>query len=145
MDDSGIVDEVEMAYRHCVDAFNRHDAVAFAACFDRPHAGLNGDHGLVLVTSDADHDRWCKQVMAEAEGQDWARTDIDRFQVWPFSPSLAQLVADVIHYKTDGSVRRRVRVSYMLRRRDAGWKVMTVGVVEEPFSGPALPPPGDDR
>jgi hypothetical protein len=138
MDDSEIVGEVQRAYRHYVDTFNRRDAAEFARHYDRPNAGLSSDQGLVPVNSDADQERWCQEVIANADRQCWVRTDIDSLQVWPFSPSLAQLVADVSRYREDGSVLQRIRTSFMLRCRDGRWKVMTYCVVEEPFSGPRL-------
>jgi ketosteroid isomerase-like protein len=140
-DEPALVLEVEAAYRHCVEMFDRRDATAFASCFDDPCAGLSGDHGLMIVRNDAVQEHRCQQVMASADDQGWTRTEIDQLQIWPWSPTLAQLVSDVTHYNADGAVLQRVRASYLFRRQDRRWKVMTYGVLEEPFSGPGRPPP----
>jgi hypothetical protein len=73
--------------------------------------------------------------------QEWGRSGIDRIQVWPFSESLAQLVADVTRYKKDESVLERLRACYMLRREEGGWKILAFGLVAPPFSEPGIPRP----
>jgi hypothetical protein len=138
-DEQTIVREVDDAYRHLIETFNRRDAVELARWYDRPHSNLSGENGLSLVTSDEDHARWYSRVMASADEDGWIRTEIDHLQVWPLSGSLAQLVADVTRYTTDGSVLEQFRMSYTLRRRDGRWIVVTYTVVPKPFRGPGGP------
>ncbi len=138
-DTNSIVQEIEAAYRHYIDVFNREDAAGFVGCYTHPHTMLSGEHGLSTVQTEADHQRGYQQIMKTLHKQNWGRSGIDQMQIWPFSESLAQLVADVTRYKTDESVLEKLRACYMLRREAGGWKILAFGLVASPFSGPGLP------
>ena len=137
-DEETILSEVEAFYRSYIKAWNRRDPGEIAYCYDRPHVGLSGEHALSLVSTDAEQERWCLQALAIYAECGWEQIGIDGLQVWPFSTSLAQLTSDISRYGKDGSVLQRGRYSYMLRRRQDGWKVMAFATVDEPFSGPGL-------
>ena len=140
-DTNTIIREIEAAYQHYIDVFNREDAAGFVACYTHPHTMMSGEQGLSLVNTAAEHERGYHAIMKTLHKQDWERSGIDRTQVWPFSESLAQLVADVTRYKKDGSVLEKLRACYMLRRMEDGWKILAFGLVATPFSGPGLPRP----
>lgn len=140
-DTNMIVQEIEAAYRHYIDVFNRENAAGFVGCYTHPHTMLSGEHGLSTVQSEADHHRGYQQIMKTLHKQEWGRSGIDRMQIWPFSESLAQLVADVTRYKKDGSVLEKLRACYLLRREEGGWKIVAFGLVAPGFSGPGLPRP----
>lgn len=131
-----IVGEIEAAYQHYIDVFNREDAAGFVGCYTHPHTMLSGTQGLVTVNTAADHERGYQQIMKTLHKQEWGRSGIDRMQIWPFSDSLAQLVADVTRYKKDNSVLEKLRACYMLRRTEGGWKILAFTLIEAPFSGP---------
>jgi ketosteroid isomerase-like protein len=131
-----IVREVEAAYQHYIDVFNREDANGFVGCYAHPHAMLSGEHGMMVINTEADHLRGYQRIMEGLHKSGWGRSGIDRMQVFPFSSSLAQLVADVTRYKTDGAILEKLRASYMLRREGGAWKIVALGLVEAPFSGP---------
>jgi hypothetical protein len=103
-DHGAILDEVEAAYRHYVEVFNRRDPQEIAALYHRPHAQVIGDVGLSIVTDDADQEVWYELVTAYLDDQGWDRTEIDKMWIWPLSPGLAQVVVDVTRYRADGSV-----------------------------------------
>jgi hypothetical protein len=141
-----IVSEVEAFYRSYIDAWNRRDPGEIAYCYDRPYIGLSGEHAPLLVSTDEEQECWCREALATYDEQRWESTGIDRLQVWPFSTSLVQLICDISRYGKDGAVLRQGRYSYMARRRQEGWKVMTFAVVEEPFTGPGVSRPvAEDR
>ena len=134
-----IVDEVEAAYRRYVEVFNRHDATEVAELYDRPHAQLIGEIGLSIVHDDGEQQQWYDFVMAYLDEQGWGRTEIDEMWVWPLSHSLAQLVAQVTRYRSDGSVLNHARANYTLRRRDSSWKVvLSFPLLEDPFDVPGV-------
>jgi ketosteroid isomerase-like protein len=135
-DANTIVREVEAAYQHYIDVFNREDAAGFVGCYTHPHAMLSGERGLLMVNTAADHQRGYQQIMKTLHERGWGRSGIDRLQIWPFSESLAQLVADVTRYKKDGSILEKLRATYMFRRDDGAWKILSLAQVEAPFSGP---------
>jgi ketosteroid isomerase-like protein len=136
-DQSGIVGEVETAYRRYVEVFNSRDANEISSLYDRPHAHVSGEMGLSIVSDDADQQGWYEFVMAHLDDQGWDRTEVDDMWVWPLSPTLAQLVADVTRYRRDGSVLSRARANYTLRRRDDAWKViLTYPLLEDGFDVP---------
>lgn len=135
-DATAIMREIEAAYRHYIEVFNREDAAAFVSCYSHPHAMLSGEQGLVVVNTETDHHRIYQRMMAALHESGWGRSDIDRLQIWPFSASLAQLVADVTRYKKDGAVLEKLRASYMFRREDGAWKILSLALIEAPFSGP---------
>jgi hypothetical protein len=141
VDEKAIIREVEAFYRRYIEVWSRRDREEAAKYYDLPLAALGGDQGLSLVRSDTELRRWCLQVIEYEEGQGWQRTSIDQLQIWPLSTSLAQVVADINRYGKDGSLVHQARSSYMLRRRQDGWKVMTFAQVEEPFGGPGLARP----
>ena len=70
-DHGAIVDEVEAAYRHYVEVFNRRDATEVAKLYDRPHAQVSGEIGLSIVNDDADQQQWYEFVMAYLDDQGW--------------------------------------------------------------------------
>jgi hypothetical protein len=74
--------------------------------------------------------------MASLRASEWGRSDIDRLQVFPYAESLAQIVADVTRYKRDGSVLEKLRATYMYQRDEESWKIVSLALVEAPFSGP---------
>ena len=139
-DHDAIVGEVEAAYRNYVEAFNRRDPQEIAALYHRPHAQVIGEIGLSVVTDDSDQAQWYEFVMAALDDQGWDRTEIERVWIWPFSATLAQLVADVTRYAADGSVLNHARANYTLCRREGVWKVvLTFPLMEEGFNVPVMP------
>jgi hypothetical protein len=77
-----------------------------------------------------------QNIMAGLRNSDWGRSDIDRMQVLPYAESLAQMVADVTRYKKDGSVLEKLRATYMYRRDAGTWRIVSLALIEAPFSGP---------
>jgi hypothetical protein len=139
-DHGAVLDEVEAAYRHYVEVFNRRDPREIAELYHRPHAHVIGEIGLSIVAVDADQEQWYEFVMAYLDDQGWDRTKIDKLWIWPLSAALAQLVADVTRYRADGSVLEHVRANYTLCRRDGVWKVvLSFPLLEEGFNVPLLP------
>lgn len=142
--DGAIFDEVDAAYRHYVEVFNRRDPQEIAELYHRPHAQVIGEIGLSIVTDDADQEQWYELVMAYLDDQGWDRTEIDKIWIWPLSPALAQLVADITRIKADGSVLQHVRANYTLCRREGVWKVvLSFPLLEEGFEVPLLPNTSD--
>jgi hypothetical protein len=145
-DHGAILDEVEAAYRHYVEVFNRRDPQEIAELYHRPHAQVIGDVGLSIVTGDVEQEQWYELVMAYLDDQGWDRTEIDKMWVWPLSPTLAQLVADVTRYKADGSVLNHVRANYTLCRRQGVWKmVLSFPLLEQGFDVPTVPTKEDSE
>jgi ketosteroid isomerase-like protein len=135
---NAIIQELEAAYHHYIEVFNRQDAAGFVGCYSHPHSMLSGEHGMVVVNTEADHQRGYERMMVSLRESGWECSGIDRVQIWPFSASLAQLVADVTRYKKDGSVLEKLRASYMFRRESDAWKILSFSLVEAPFSGPGI-------
>jgi len=133
-----IIQELEAAYHHYIEVFNRQDAAGFVGCYTHPHSMLSGEHGMVVTNTEADHQRGYERMMVALRESGWERSGIDRMQIWPFSASLAQLVADVTRYEKDGSVLEKLRASYMFRRESGAWKIFSFSLVEAPFSGPGM-------
>ena len=131
-----IVREIEAAYHHYIAVFNREDAAAFVGCYAHPHVMLSGEQGLTNVQTEADHHTVYQNIMAGLHASGWGRSEIDGLQVFPYSGSLAQIVADVTRYKRDGSVLEKLRATYLYRRDAERWKIVALALVEAPFSGP---------
>ena len=91
---------------------------------------------MTAVQTEADHHQVYQNIMAGLRKNEWGRSDIDRLQVFPYSESLVQIVADVTRYKKDGSVLEKLRATYMYRRDGGTWKILTLALIESPFSGP---------
>ncbi len=137
---NAIIREIETAYHHYIAVFNREDATGFVGCYAHPHVMLSGEQGLSSVQTEADHHTVYHNIMAGLRASEWGRSDIDALQVFPYSESLAQIVADVTRYKRDGSVLEKLRATYMYRRDAEGWKIVSLALVEAPFSGPGGKP-----
>jgi ketosteroid isomerase-like protein len=133
---NAISGEIEAAYHHYIEVFNREDAAAFVGCYAHPHVMLSGEQGLSSVQTEADHHKVYQNIMAGLRASEWGRSDIDRLQVFPYAESLAQIVADVTRYKRDGSVLEKLRATYMYQRDEESWKIVSLALVEAPFSGP---------
>ena len=133
---NAIIQELEAAYHHYIEVFNRQDTAGFVGCYTHPHSMLTGAQGMVVTHTEADHQRGYERMMVGLRESGWERSGIDRVQIWPFSTSLGQLVADVTRYKKDGSVLEKLRASYMFRREGGVWKILSLSLVEAPFSGP---------
>ncbi len=137
---SAIVQEIEAAYRHYIAVFNREDAGALVGCYAHPHVMLSGGQGLTGVQTEAEHHTVYHNIMAGLRASEWGRSDVDALQVFPYSESLAQIVADVTRYKRDGSVLEKLRATYMYRRDAESWKIVSLALIEAPFSGPGGKP-----
>ncbi|NOT56220.1 MAG: DUF4440 domain-containing protein [Deltaproteobacteria bacterium] len=137
-DANAIIREIEDAYRHYIEVFNRSDAAGFVGCYAHPHTMLSGEQGMVVVNTEADHHRVYQGMAAALEKSNWGRSEIDRLQTWPYSKSLAQLVADVTRYKKDGSVLEKLRATYTFRNEKGAWKILAFSLIEAPFSGPGI-------
>jgi ketosteroid isomerase-like protein len=135
-DANTIIREIEAVYHHYIDVFNREDEAGFVACYAHPHAMLSGQLGMVVTNTAEDHRRGYQRIMETLHKSNWGRSGIDRMQIFPFSESLAQLVADVTRYKKDGSTLEKLRATYMFRRDGGAWKILSFGLIEAPFSGP---------
>jgi ketosteroid isomerase-like protein len=133
-----IIREVESAYHHYIEVFNRGDAAGFVGCYSHPHAMLSSEQGMVVINTETDHHRIYQGIKTTLEKNDWGRSEIDRLQIWPFSKSLAQLVADVTRYKKDGSILEQLRATYMFRSENGAWKIISLSLIEAPFSGPGV-------
>lgn len=133
-----IIREIESAYHHYIEVFNRGDAAGFVGCYSHPHAMLSGEQGLVVVNTEADHHRVYEGIKATLEKNNWGRSEIDRLQTWPFSKTLAQLVADVTRYKKDGAILEKLRATYTFRNDNGAWKILAFSLIEAPFSGPGV-------
>ena len=72
-DASAIVREIEAAYQHYIDVFNREDAAGFVGCYTHPHTMLSGEQGLSTVNTEADHQRGYQQIMKTLHKQEWGR------------------------------------------------------------------------
>jgi ketosteroid isomerase-like protein len=131
--------EIEAAYRRYIDVFNREDAAGFVDCYCHPHVILSGEQGITVINTGADHQRLYQRLMSTLHERGWGRSGIDRLQIWPFSASLVQLVADVTRYKKDGAVLEQLRASYMFCRENGAWKILALAQVEAPFTGPGAP------
>ena len=139
-DHAAILDEVEAAYRRYVEVFDGRDPKEIADLYHRPHAQVIGDVGLSVVADDAEQQQWYEFVMAVLDDQGWDHTEIDNIWVWPLSPALAQLVAEITRYRADGSVLNHARANYTLCRREGVWKVvLSFPLLEEGFNVPILP------
>ena len=139
-DAKAIIRDIEAAFHHYIDVFNREDAVGFVGCYAHPHSMLSGELGMVVSHTEADHHLGYQRIMEGLHKRNWGRTGIDRLQVFLFSASLAQVVADVTRYKTEGAILEELRVSYMFRRDGGAWKILSFGRIEAPFSGPGVEP-----
>ncbi|MGE0826135.1 MAG: hypothetical protein AB7G75_30770 [Candidatus Binatia bacterium] len=137
-DANTIIRELEAAYHHYIEVFNNEDAAGFVDCYCHPHSMLSGEQGMIVTNTAAEHERGYQRMMVGLRESGWGRSAIDRIQIWPFSESLAQLVADVTRYKKDSSVLEKLRASYMFRRVDGAWKILAFSLVEAPFSGPGV-------
>lgn len=131
-----IVREIEAFYRGFIDGFNREDTDLYLRAFCYPNALLSGEQGLVVHTKESDQQRFYQEVMASIQGRGWERTEIDQIQIWPFSPTLAQGIADITRYKRDGSVLERGRYCYTFRYDNGAWKILTLAEIRAPFPGP---------
>ena len=131
-----IAQEIEAAYTHYIEVFNREDAAGFVACYEHPHVMLSGQQGITPVQTEADHHQVYQTIMQGLRESQWGRSGIDRMQVLPYSESLVQIVADVTRYKKDESVLEKLRATYMYRQAGGTWRIVSLALIEAPFSGP---------
>jgi ketosteroid isomerase-like protein len=134
-----IVHEVEAFYRTYIDGFNREDAAAFLDSFGYPHAFLNGEQGMLVSATVADHQRFYQQTMKYLHERGWGRSGVDRLQVWPFADNMAMIVADITRYKKDNTILEQGRYCYTLRKDGSAWKILTATEIKAPFPGPGAP------
>jgi ketosteroid isomerase-like protein len=134
-----IIREVESFYRAYIDGFNREDADAFLRCFGYPHAFLNGEQGMLVSATVADHQRFYQQTMKYLHERGWGCSGVDRLQVWPFADNMAMIVADITRYKQDNAILEQGRYCYMLRKDGSAWKILTATEIKAPFPGPGAP------
>jgi|GEM_PF-1068304 len=131
-----LIGEIENFYRDYIVGFNAEDRAAFVRCYAHPHAFLTDEKGMILTSTVADHERAYQQIMTTLHERGWGRSVTDQLQVWPFTQQTALIVADVARYKKDQSILEKLRASYMLRKENGAWKILTVTEIKPPFSGP---------
>ena len=135
-DTNTITQAIEVAYTHYIEVFNREDAAGFVDCYEHPHVMLSGLQGITPVQTEADHHQVYQTIMQGLRESQWGRSGIDRMQVLPYSESLVQIVADVTRYKKDESVLEKLRATYMYRQAGGIWRIVSLALIEAPFSGP---------
>ena len=62
-DTNTITQEIEAAYIHYIDVFNREDAAGFVDCYEHPHVMLSGQQGITSVQTEADHHQVYQTIM----------------------------------------------------------------------------------
>lgn len=133
-----ITQEIETAYIHYIDVFNRKDAAGFVDCYEHPHVMLSGRQGITSVQTEADHHQVYQTLMQGLNDSQWGKSGIDRMRVLPYSDSLVQIVADVTRYKKDESVLEKLRATYMYRHNGGVWRIVSLALIEAPFEGPGV-------
>ncbi|MEW6300625.1 MAG: hypothetical protein AB1671_23290 [Thermodesulfobacteriota bacterium] len=131
--------EVESFYRAFIDGFNREDTDMYLRSFCYPNALVGGEQGITIHAKESDQQRFYQQLMASIQGRGWDHTGVDRLQVWPFSDSLAMVIADITRYKKDGAVLEKGRYCYTVRKDGGAWKILTLAEIRPPFTGPGEP------
>ena len=66
----------------------------------------------------------------------WQRSDTKIVKIWPFSNNHGLLMADIVRYKTDGTILNKGRYCYSMRRAGELWQICAVTDVGEAFAGP---------
>jgi ketosteroid isomerase-like protein len=131
-----VAQELEAFYKGYIDAFNREDLDHFLACFAIPYAWVTGERGLLVTTTEADHQKGFSRIMLDIKQRGWARSGIDRLKTWALAENLGMILADYKRYKADGSILEQGRACYTARRQDQSWKIVALSEIKPPFLGP---------
>lgn len=135
-----IVSELESFYKGYIDSFNREDIDMYTQSFAFPYAFVTGAKGLAICNNESDHQRFYTNIAISLKERGWARSVTDQIKAWPYSDTLAMILADVTRYRADNSVIEKVRATYTLRRDGKAWKIVTLSEVAPPFLGPGAVP-----
>jgi len=131
-----IAKEVEDFYRTFMEAFNRQDIVRQSKLIDLPYALISGEGGVVVCSTESEHQRLSTQIFADLKARGWARSDVDRVRVSLFAQNHALIVSDITRRRTDGSVLQKNRFCYTARHDGTSWKMMAYSPVADGFLGP---------
>jgi len=131
-----IAKEVEAFYRTFMEAFNRQDIVRQSKLIDLPYALISGEGGVVVCSTESEHQRLSTQLFADLKARGWARSDVDRVRVSLFAQNHALIVSDITRRRVDGSVLQKNRFCYTARHDGTCWKMMAYSPVADGFLGP---------
>jgi hypothetical protein len=128
--------ELEAFYQGYIDAFNREDLDHFLGCFAIPYAWITGERGLLLTSSETDHEKAFSKIMIEIKARGWARSGIDQLKTWAYGDNLGMIVADYTRYKADNSILEQGRACYTVRRGGRSWQIVALSEVKPGYLGP---------
>lgn len=132
-----VAQEVDTFYRGFIAGFNREDTDMYLRSFSYPNATLS-EQRLMVRTKESEQQRFYQEIMVSIQGRGWDHTSVNSLRAWPLGNTLAMLVADIARCKKDNSVIEQGRYWYTARKVDGNWKVLTLGEVKPPFTGPEL-------
>ena len=119
----------ETAIRHMLDelfeSFQTLDPRAMVRYYHLPSMAISAQ-GVSVMSTPADVEARFDRLMRRLRGQDYARSDYSEAGITMLGKTLAQLRVTGARYKRDGNVLEPLNVSYLLRKTDAGWKVVVL-------------------
>lgn len=131
-----IIHEIETSYTAYNAAFLRGDIPDVVRYITAPYVMNIGGNPPRISQTREDVLANFNGSLAGMKKSGWQRSDTKIVKIWPFSDNHALLMADVVRYKTDGSILNKGRYCYSMRRDSELWQICAVTDVAEAFAGP---------
>jgi hypothetical protein len=117
------------------ESFQTLDPRAMVRYYHLPSMAISAQGASVMSTA-ADVEARFARLMQRLKNQDYARSDYSEARVTMLGETLAQLRVTGARYRRDGNLLEPLNVSYVLRKTDAGWKVVVL-MTHDPGAAPS--------
>ena len=135
-DAAAIIHEIETSYTAYNAAFLREDIPGVVRYVTAPYVMNIGGNPPRISQTPEDVLQNFNASLAGMKKSGWQRSDTKIVKIWPFSDNHGLLMADIVRYKTDGTILNKGRYCYSMRRAGELWQICAVTDVGEAFAGP---------
>lgn len=116
------VDSVEQVLQAYEEAWSKHDAHAVASFYYEPALRV-GRAGPAVRATRADQEAFFTSFLAGLVAKGYARSAWEELEVRQLDARTAIASGVTARYRSDGTVKERVAVTYGLWHTDQGWKI----------------------
>ena len=106
-------------------SFQTLDPCSMVPYYHLPSLAISGERVSVMSTPAEVEARFAR-VMERLKTQDYARSSYSDARVMPLGDRLALLRVSGARYRRDGKLIEPLNITYVLRKTDAGWKVVVL-------------------
>jgi ketosteroid isomerase-like protein len=129
---AGDRDAITQTYTDYFRAFQTLNPDAVVPYYHVPFLAIS-PQGVAVMTTTEEVRALFATMLNALRARDYARSEWEDLQVKPLSAQTALVSARVLRYATGGRELERFGATYVLRKTDAGWKIVVITVHDPDF------------